>query len=406
MAFNDWISHIGPFEVLEWPVEACTVGIARHQVTQERVFIKREWFRPLVHEALTLQAAAGGVGIPALHWLQNIKGKDVALLDPYGQTLEEAFHQSGRYFGMQTLLGLGYQLLSRVEFLHSRNIVHGNLSPWSFAFGLGWQNQQLLLIDMHTESHAKTVLDDLNAVYHILGYLYSGSECWEHYKQGDLPPFLQTFGHNLSKQKQDLVDYRNLQNILINAHCDLAANAAIALGLNGPRAMNDGLAPSIGALATLATTALFDRLTVALADTGEILDRRPYSVATVLQRFENIMDIYLILLVRDRPSSYKARHLVQAYYLPNRLWRDMQWFLSKAEGYELQLALYAQAYRFMTALFEIKQGYVWYWAGYLLYLARARKELEADCGKAAWIQTTFYWQGVVKRLATEMKHYD
>ncbi|KAL4984457.1 hypothetical protein BDW68DRAFT_193601 [Aspergillus falconensis] len=403
MDSGNWISQIGPFDVLEWPIEANMVGIAQHRITQERAFIKREWYRPLAHEALTLQAAAGGVGIPALHWLERIGGKDTALLEPYGPTLEEVFHQSGRYFGMQILLGFSHQILSRVEFLHSRGIVHGNLSPWSFALGLGWQNQQLLLVDMNTDSPAKTIFDDLKAVYNIIAYLYSGAESWADYQIGDLPPFLRTFGRMISKPKSNSVDYQSLQDIFLDAHHDLAINLAIALDLEGPRAINDGLSPNMGALTMLTTKELFDSLTIGLSKTGELVACRPASAAIVLECFEDLIDIYLLLLVRDRPSSLKQRHLRGAYYLPNRLWRDIRWLLNKAEGDDLRLALYAQAYRFMTALFEIKQSYREYWAGYLLHLARARKDLEADCGKAAWIQTISYWQGVVNRIKAEME---
>ncbi|KAL3428783.1 hypothetical protein BDV09DRAFT_203921 [Aspergillus tetrazonus] len=406
MDSGNWISHIGPFEYLKWPTEAYTMGIdrkARHQITQERAYIKREWYRPLAHEALTLQAAAGGVGIPALHWLQTIGGKDVALVEPYGPTLEEAFHQSGRYFGMQVLLGFGHQILSRVEFLHSRGIVHGNLSPWSFALGLGWQNQQLLLVDLNTNNHGKTALDDLSAVCHIVGYLYSGAESWADYQLGDLPPFLSTFGRMLSRSKPSSIDYQSLQDVFLDAHHDLAVNLAIALDLEGPRAVKDGLSPNMGALTMLTTKELFDSLSIALPKAGELIDCRSASAAIVLECFEDIMDIYLVLVIRDRPSSLKQRHLIGAYYLPNRLWRDIRWFLTKGKGDDLQIALYAQAYRFMTALFDIKQSYREYWAGYLLHLARARKDLEADCGKAAWIQTVSYWQGVVNNFNAEVE---
>ncbi|KAL3430335.1 kinase-like domain-containing protein [Aspergillus tetrazonus] len=369
MASGNWTSHIGPFEVLEWPTEAHTMGIdqkARHQITQERAYIKREWYRLLAHEALTLQAAAGGLGIPALHWLQKIGGKDVVLLEPYGPTLEEAFHQSGRYFGMQFLLGFGHQILSCMEFLHSRGIVHGNLSPWSFALGLGWQNQQLLLVDLNTDNHGKTTLDDLNAVYHIIGYLYSGAESWADYRLGDLPPFLSTFGRMLSRSKPTSVDYQSLQDVFLDAHHGLAVNLAIALDFEGPRAIKDGLS--------------FDSLSIALPKVGELVDCRSASAAAVLECFEDIMDIYLILVIRDRPSPLK-----------------------QPKGDNLRLALYAQAYRFITVLFDIKQSYREFWVGYLLYLARACKDLEADCGKAAWVQTISYWQGVVNKFNAEVE---
>ncbi|KAL2802959.1 kinase-like domain-containing protein [Aspergillus granulosus] len=399
---NENCNDIGPFKVLQWPRAPGEVGHAIHKVTHENAFIKCEWLQPLAHEALTLQAAAGGVGIPAFHWLETINGKDIMLMEPHGPSLEEVFHQSGRYISVQTLLGFADQLLSRVEFIHSRNIIHGNLTPWSFALGLGWQTQQLLLVDLNTQGDQHTASDDLNAVSNILNYLYSGAESWEDYQEGGktIPPF-DIFRRAIST-RSDSINYDSLHRIFQEAYKDLAVNMAIALDLAGPRAIGDGLSPNMGALSMLTTNELFDSLEAALRDAGTIATQG-LSGETTIRSFEDILDIYLVLLVRDRPSWKKEEYLGGAYYLPNRIWRDIRWFLSRNLNSlgTVRLELNAQAYRFMTAAYEIKPSYRRYWVSYLLLLSRERKEVEPPCGKAAWIQTIFYWQDIWNKLVAE-----
>ncbi|KAL3469013.1 kinase-like domain-containing protein [Aspergillus californicus] len=397
MSADSTPTSIGPFEVLEWPNQPGATGHAQHSATHEQVFIKQEWFQPLAHEALTLQAAAGGIGIPALHWLENINDKDVVLMEPYGLTLEETFHQSGRYFGMQIILNFASQLLSRVQFIHSRNIVHGNLSPWSFALGVGWQNQQLILVDFHTESKGKGAINDLQAIIKIIAYLYDGAECWEDYQIGSAPPFITSFQQVLSS-KSNVIDYESLHGILLNMRRGLVEHLAIALDLTGPRAIQDGSSPNLGALSLLKTSEIFNCLNVALRDTGEVVTSQSALPSTLVQLFEDILDMYLVLLVRDRPSVKKQTYQLGAYHLPHRLWRDIRWILETTTDNTLYLALNAQAYRLMSALYEIRTNDQLFWVECLLSLSRARKSVEPDCGKAAWIQTSFYWQGVMNKL--------
>ncbi|EAW21805.1 uncharacterized protein NFIA_069760 [Aspergillus fischeri NRRL 181] len=186
-------------------------------------------------DAHTLQAAAGGVGVPLLHWFETIDGKDVMTIDTYGPTLEKVFCQSGRYFSMQSLLLLADQLLARVEFIHSRNIIHGNLNPQSFAFGVPeWQTQQVLLVDFGTEiAPHSTVRDDLQAVGLILSYFYSGAESWEQYQQQrdqeTTAPVLTSFLTAVASHKP--VDYGILREIFHDAYHDLVLHLEIALDI-------------------------------------------------------------------------------------------------------------------------------------------------------------------------------
>ncbi|KAF7594869.1 hypothetical protein BBP40_007903 [Aspergillus hancockii] len=403
---------VGPFEIRTWPDTPGSLGTARHHITNAEFSVKAECLSSLAHEAHTLHAASGGVGVPLLHWFETVNGRDIMITDPYGPCLEEVFCQSGRYFSMQTLLHFAEQLLSRVEFIHSRNIVHGNLNPWSFALGSReWQNQQILLVDFNTQIAPKaTIRDDLYAIGRILGYFYSGSDSWEHYQQkaprgydSNTAPVFVTFCHAVSSHSAKSINYGFLKEIFHGALHDFAFHLGVALDLRGSRAIGDGLSPKMGALLSMTTTSLFDTLSLKLSEIGKrmkTLAPAPTSSGLewvrLLKLFEDVLKIYTVLLVRDRPS--KTGQVIGAYHLPNRLWRDLVWFLKSTHdrtddiSRTFQLTFIEMAYTFITALYEIVPSYRLYWTEYIFALARARKDLEPSSGKPAWIQTVFYWQ--------------
>ncbi|KAK9543846.1 hypothetical protein V6Z88_006711 [Aspergillus fumigatus] len=403
---------IGPFRVLKWPEVPGELGRAQHQVTLEEAFLKTEWLFPLAREAHTLQAAAGGIGVPLLHWFETIDGKDVMVTDTYGPTLDEVFCRSGRYFSLQSLLILADQLLSRVEFIHSRNIIHGNLSPLSFAFGRAeWQKQQVILVDLGTEVvPAPTVRNDLQAISRILSYFYSGAESWEQYQQRQgletTAPVLTRFSAAVASR--ETIDYGMLRDIFYDAYHDIVLHLEIVMNLRGPRFMGDSKVPRMGALAGKETTDLFESLDSALSHIGQLsgnftlaLPFRAWS--ELLDVLEEVLQIYMTLIARDRPSAEKRMHAMGAYHLPNRLWRDLRWFLKVTANLprSFQLSVTAKLYHYLAVLYEVVPSYRLYWAEYLLFLARARKDLEPACGRPAWTQTVFFWQEACNMLKAE-----
>ncbi|KAL2866176.1 casein kinase family protein [Aspergillus lucknowensis] len=406
-------TYIGPFEIIEWPGAPGEVGSARHHTTQETVSLKAEWCFPLAREMHNLQAAAGGVGIPLFHWFGMVGGKEILIVDSCGPTLEDVFSGSGRYFSMRTLLLLADQLLSRVEFIHSRNIVHGNLSPFSFAFGgCEWQSQQVFLVDFCTETDPEpTSQDDLHAVGRILSYFYEQAQSWEQYEHqyerqqstGASMPVLREFLAAISTRGP--VDYNLLREIFRNAYHELVTHLGYALDLKGPRALESSILPRISRLSNLETTVLFDDLSSTLSCIGRIsgmpgtiLPSRSW--AGLISKFDKMLRIYMVLLCRDRPSCAKETQVMGAYHLPNRLWRDLRWLLKRINiaPESVRLAVTGKAYYFLAALYEAVSSYRIYWAEYLSIVAWAKKELEPESGKQAWARTTFFWQDAFNSL--------
>lgn len=86
-------------------------------------------------EGKMYQILRGGIGIPTMHWC-GVDGKyNVLVLQLLGKSLEDMFEASQRRFSLKTVLMLADQMLRRVEYIHSKNIIHRDIKPDNFLLG-------------------------------------------------------------------------------------------------------------------------------------------------------------------------------------------------------------------------------------------------------------------------------
>ena len=88
----------------------------------------------------------GGIGIPKLYWYGTHKDCNVLIRELLDDSLEDYFKSCNYKFTLLTTLMLADEMLSRIEFIHSRNFIHGNIKPAQFLMGRGSTKNQVYII--------------------------------------------------------------------------------------------------------------------------------------------------------------------------------------------------------------------------------------------------------------------
>ncbi|XP_057964126.1 casein kinase 1-like protein 10 isoform X2 [Malania oleifera] len=189
--------------------------------TGEEVAIKLESVKtkhPQLHyESKLYVFLQGGTGIPHLKWF-GVEGEyNIMVIDLLGPSLEDLFNYCNRKFTLKTVLMLADQLITRVEFMHSRGFLHRDIKPDNFLMGLGRRANQVYVIDyglakkyrdLQTHKHIpyrenknltgtaryasvnthlgveQSRRDDLESLGYVLMYFLRGSLPWQGLKAG------------------------------------------------------------------------------------------------------------------------------------------------------------------------------------------------------------------------------
>ncbi|KAI5301084.1 hypothetical protein KEM55_002659 [Ascosphaera atra] len=98
-------------------------------------------------ECRRYSSLAGGHGIPTVHWCGHSGRYCALVMDSLGPSLEDLFNFCKRTFTLKTVSLLAVQLITRLEFIHSRSIIHRDIKPDNFLMGRGNFAQTCFVVD-------------------------------------------------------------------------------------------------------------------------------------------------------------------------------------------------------------------------------------------------------------------
>eukprot|EP00898_Chlorokybus_atmophyticus_P006841 jgi/Chlat1/7158/Chrsp57S06831 len=107
--------------------------------------------------------------IPKRRWFEFGSHHNTLVIDLLGPTLEDYRKRCGGKLSLKTVLMLADQMISRIDFVHSKHFVHRSIRPENFLMGLG---------DKATQARSSR-RDDLEMLGYVLVYLLRGSLPWQ-----------------------------------------------------------------------------------------------------------------------------------------------------------------------------------------------------------------------------------
>lgn len=84
-------------------------------------------------------------GIPKVYDYMTNKNSNILIMELLGLSLEDMFNKCNRKFKLSTVFELAIQIISLIQYLHNKKIIHRDIKPNNFL--LGSNNTQIYIMD-------------------------------------------------------------------------------------------------------------------------------------------------------------------------------------------------------------------------------------------------------------------
>ena len=115
-------------------------------------------------EADVYRSLSGGAGIPRVYdYLFECEYKAM-VFDLLGPSLEDLFNYCSRRFSLKTVLILADQLLHRLEYIYSKDVIHRDIKPENCLMGVEKLGNQVYVTDLGLATERRAAQAKANTV--------------------------------------------------------------------------------------------------------------------------------------------------------------------------------------------------------------------------------------------------